>query len=168
MNDELSAQCNPGSVRYPAFGSRHANILITHPSLPFVDAASNMEPQLLRIDHAQISIPINSESQARQFYCTLLGLKEVPKPATLTNRGGFWVALGDMHIHFGAEDGVDRRATKAHLAYQVQNLAEWRKVLIRNGIEVVEGIPIPGRNRFEFRDPFGNRVEFVERLASSL
>ena len=31
------------------------------------------------------------------------------------------------------------------------------------GIEVVEGIPIPGYDRFEFRDPFGNRVEFMER-----
>jgi hypothetical protein len=31
------------------------------------------------------------------------------------------------------------------------------------GIEATEGVPIPGYDRFEFRDPFGNRVEFPQR-----
>jgi hypothetical protein len=28
----------------------------------------------------------------------------------------------------------------------------------------IEGIPVPGFDRFEFRDPFGNRVELLQRL----
>jgi hypothetical protein len=43
------------------------------------------------------------------------------------------------------------------------NTSGWKAKLIALGIEVVEGIPIPGYDRFEFRDPFGNRVEFMER-----
>jgi hypothetical protein len=31
------------------------------------------------------------------------------------------------------------------------------------GIEVADGVPIPGYQRFEFRDPFGIRVEVLEQ-----
>ena len=31
-------------------------------------------------------------------------------------RGGFWLQVGDMQIHVGVEDDVDRAATRAHLA----------------------------------------------------
>jgi hypothetical protein len=27
----------------------------------------------------------------------------------------------------------------------------------------MESIPLPGHDRFEFRDPFGNGVEFIQR-----
>jgi hypothetical protein len=30
-------------------------------------------------------------------------------------------------------------------------------------VKVLEGIPIPDYDRFEFRDPFGNRVELMEQ-----
>ena len=32
------------------------------------------------------------------------------------------------------------------------------------GGEILDGIPIPGCDRFEFRDPFGNRVEMIETV----
>jgi hypothetical protein len=32
-----------------------------------------------------------------------------------------------------------------------------------DGIEVIDSLPLPGHDRFEFRDPFGNRVEFIQR-----
>jgi catechol 2,3-dioxygenase-like lactoylglutathione lyase family enzyme len=58
---------------------------------------------------------------------------------------------------------VDRLSTKAHVAYEVVDLSGWKARFAALGIEVCEGIPIPGYQRFEFRDPFGNRVEFLER-----
>ena len=112
--------------------------------------------------HAQISIPVAAEDEARSFYCGVLGLVEVPKPESLAGRGGFWLQLGDFQIHFGTEDGVDRARTKAHVAYLVQDLPGWRDRLATAGCEVLDGIPIPNYERFEFRDPFGNRVEFLE------
>jgi catechol 2,3-dioxygenase-like lactoylglutathione lyase family enzyme len=115
------------------------------------------------IHHAQISIPIGAEDEAREFYCGVLGLKEIPKPESLAGRGGFWLELGGQQIHFGAEDGVDRSRSKAHVAYLVTDLEGWRHNLSANGIEPKDGIPIPGYDRFEFRDPFGNRIEFLER-----
>ena len=116
------------------------------------------------IHHAQITIPRDKEDEARAFYCDFIGLAEVEKPKSLARRGGFWLAVGDRQVHVGVEDGVDRFATKAHLAYQVADLAEWRERLRAAGIETIEGIPIPGYDRFEFRDPFGNRVEFIQQF----
>lgn len=119
---------------------------------------------ILQLHHAQVSIPKESEGQAREFYCEVLGLKEIPKPDSLKGRGGFWVELGKFQIHFGVEDNIDRNATKAHLAYQVSDLAIWKEKLTQRGIKILDGIPIPKVERFEFRDPFGNRIEFLQLM----
>ncbi len=81
---------------------------------------------ILAIHHAQISIPKGAEDEARRFYCGVLGLPEIPKPDELAGRGGFWLQIGDRQLHVGAEDGVDRRMTKAHVAYRVDDLERWR------------------------------------------
>ncbi|MEO1400661.1 MAG: VOC family protein [Cyanobacteria bacterium J06635_1] len=119
---------------------------------------------IIGIHHAQITIPTHAEDTARDFYCGVLGLTEVPKPESLVGRGGFWLAVGDRYVHVGVEEGVDRTRTKAHLAYAVTDLTHWRDTLAAQGIELLEGIPIPGFERFEFRDPFGNRVEFIQQM----
>ena len=119
---------------------------------------------IVRIHHAQISVPRGAEPEARRFYCEFLGLTEIPKPAALAGRGGFWLQVGDAQVHVGTEDGVERTATKAHVAYEVDDLRSWRRRLEQHGIAVLEGIPIPGYDRLEIRDPFGNRVEFLQRL----
>ena len=116
------------------------------------------------IHHVQLTIPKGAEEQAKAFYCDVLRLKEIEKPDSLKGRGGFWLQVGDRSVHVGTEDGVDRLTTKAHIAYAVTNLAEWGRVLEAEGIDRMEGIPIPGFDRFEFRDPFGNRVEMIQAM----
>jgi len=120
--------------------------------------------EIIGIHHAQITIPKGKESEARAFYCGALGLKEIPKPASLLSGGGFWLQVGDKQVHVGVEDGVDRNLTKVHVAYEVSDLPHWQKTLAANDIEIVRGEPIPGYDRFEFRDPFGNRVEMIQKL----
>jgi catechol 2,3-dioxygenase-like lactoylglutathione lyase family enzyme len=119
---------------------------------------------IIGLHHVQITIPRGAEEQGRQFYCHLLGLPEVTKPASLQGRGGFWLQVGDRQVHVGTEDGVERVATKAHIAYQVTDLATWQKKLQEKGIELLDGVPIPDYARFEIRDPFGNRLEFIQAL----
>lgn len=119
---------------------------------------------ILSIHHAQITIPVGAEDEARLFYCGLLGLKEIDKPDALAGRGGFWLKVGDRQVHVGIENGVERARSKAHIAYLVDDLKSAREKLIASNIETLDGIPIPGYSRFEFRDPFGNRVEFLEAI----
>jgi catechol 2,3-dioxygenase-like lactoylglutathione lyase family enzyme len=117
---------------------------------------------ILSVHHAQITIPKGAEDEARSFYCDLLGLEEIPKPESLKGRGGFWLQVGDRQVHIGVEDSVERSHSKAHIAYLVDNLENYRTLLQNKNVEILEGIPIPGYSRFEFRDPFGNRVEFLQ------
>lgn len=144
--------------------------LIGLPATPQYDARGlpmqilyTTAPLILRLHHAQITVPSDQVEAARAFYSGLLGLGEIPKPDSLAGRGGFWLRVGEAELHVSPEDGVNREATKAHLAYQVANLAYWRKLLTDHGITIGDSIPIPGYQRFEFRDPFGNRVELIQK-----
>jgi catechol 2,3-dioxygenase-like lactoylglutathione lyase family enzyme len=118
------------------------------------------------VDHVQITVPKGAEAAAREFYCGLLGLVELEKPAVLKPRGGFWLRVGDRQVNVGVEDGIDRRATKAHVAYAVSDLAMWREKLLTEGFTIEDGVAIPGCQRFEFRDPFGNRIEMTQKAVA--
>jgi len=114
------------------------------------------------IHHVQITIPVGSEDAARSFYVGLLGLTEISKPASLAARGGLWLTTGNIDLHVGVEDGIDRHATKAHVALAVTDLPGWRAVLQAAGSTILDSIPIPGFDRLGPRDPFGNRLELIE------
>src|SRR5260370_37635040 len=101
--------------------------------LPFPPSSLILHPilgergrMIIGIDHVQITVPANAVAEARAFYCGLLGLRDVEKPATLQERGGFWLQVGDRQVHVGIEDGVARHATKADVAYAVTEIAQWR------------------------------------------
>ena len=122
---------------------------------------------IIGLHHAQITVLPDDVQAAREFYCGVLKLPEAPKPQSLQSRGGFCLQVGDRTVHIGIEDGVDRMLTKAHLAYEVTDLSEWRQIIENCGLTVLNGIPIPGYDRFEFRDPFGNRVELIQRISET-
>jgi catechol 2,3-dioxygenase-like lactoylglutathione lyase family enzyme len=119
---------------------------------------------ILALHHAQITVPTSMEVAAVRFYADVLGLPLIDKPPSLQHRGGAWFQIGDQQIHLAIEDHVNRAATKAHLAYEVSDLDFWRRRLLDNGVIPIESVPIPGYDRFEARDPFGNRIEFIQRL----
>lgn len=114
------------------------------------------------LHHAHICIPEGMEEAGRAFYCGVLGLPEIAKPEALQARGGFWLQVGDRQVHIGTEPGTAPHATRAHLAYEVDDIAAWRARLEAHAFQIVEAIPIPGHKRFEFRDPFGHRIELTE------
>ena len=117
----------------------------------------------LRAHHAQVTVDTKDEALAREFYCGLLGLRELEKPDSLKGKGGFWLDAGSIQVHVSLQDDVERARSKVHVAYIVEDLESWRLKLASHGIQTALSTPIPGFARFEFRDPFGNRVEFLER-----
>lgn len=119
---------------------------------------------IARLHHAQVTVSRDDVAAARSFYLETLGFPEIPKPESLLKRGGFWFAIGDQQVHIGVEEGVDRAATKAHLAYEVVDIDAWRAFFAARDIKTSGNDPIPGYDRFEFRDPFGNRIEFIEPI----
>jgi len=124
--------------------------------------AADWKPKIICLHHAQITVPAGQEAAAREFYCNVMGLSEIEKPKALQARGGLWLRVGDLQVHIGTETGGDRSATKSHLAYQVTDIAKWRDRLEKAGVKILDSVAIPGFERFEFRDPFGNRVELIQ------
>lgn len=114
------------------------------------------------IDHVQIAIPAGGEELGRSFFGDLLGLEELPKPAEMQGRGGCWFDLGGAQLHLGVDPDF-RPARKAHIALQAGSLESLRARLREAGCEIRDDSPVEGRARFFTHDPFGNRIEFVER-----
>jgi catechol 2,3-dioxygenase-like lactoylglutathione lyase family enzyme len=121
----------------------------------------NMNSRVARIDHIQIAAPEGCESAAREFYGSVLGMKEIEKPPILRARGGCWFECGSQQLHIGVERNF-QAAKKAHPAFAVCYLDELRKTLTDRGVAVVDDDNLPGARRFYAEDPWGNRIEFVE------
>lgn len=115
-----------------------------------------------RLDHIQICIPKGKEEDARKFYTNIIGLTEIPKPAALIPNGGLWYQLADIQFHIGTEDEINK--SKRHPAFEVNNLREARIHLEKNNVSIKEETNVPGQNRFSFLDPFGNRIELLEKI----
>jgi catechol 2,3-dioxygenase-like lactoylglutathione lyase family enzyme len=115
-----------------------------------------------RIEHVQLAMPLGGEEAARRFYAGILGIPEVLKPANLVVRGGAWFVRGDVRVHFGVERDF-RPAKKAHPAFRVSNLRELAERLRAAGFEVAEDESLDGYERVYTADPFGNRIELMEK-----
>jgi catechol 2,3-dioxygenase-like lactoylglutathione lyase family enzyme len=117
---------------------------------------------VLGLDHVQVACPPGGEDLARGFYAGLLGMTEVPKPAS-QSRAGCWFTGGGAALHIGIEPDF-RPAKKAHPALLVDDLADLRARLIEAGCVIRDDKPVEGYVRFFTEDPFGNRIELMERV----
>ena len=114
------------------------------------------------IHHVQLAMPRGEEDRGRAFYGGLLGLTEIPKPASLNERGGLWFEIGALELHLGIEDDF-RPAKKAHPGLLVDDLAELVKKLEAAGYATKPDNLLEGYDRAYVHDPFGNRIEMLER-----
>lgn len=118
---------------------------------------------LLGIDHVQLAMPLGGEEAARAFYEGLLGVPEIPKPEALAARGGCWFRSGRVQIHLGvAADFTPAR--KAHPAFLVADLKVLAERLAATGRSLTSDTPIPGYKRLFVEDPFGNRIELMQKI----
>jgi catechol 2,3-dioxygenase-like lactoylglutathione lyase family enzyme len=115
------------------------------------------------IDHVQLAMPEGEEEKARIFYDVVLGIKETPKPPHLAQRGGVWFEQGNLKVHLGVEKDF-RPAKKAHPAFLVNGLSDLIKKCQSAGYKVVSDEPLEGYNRVYINDPFGNRIELMEKI----
>jgi catechol 2,3-dioxygenase-like lactoylglutathione lyase family enzyme len=120
---------------------------------------------IIAIEHVQLAMPPGEEQAARDFYQGLLGIPEIPKPAHLASRGGAWFEQGALKIHLGVERDF-RAARKAHPALLVRDLEGLIAHLRTHHVEVDDDEPLEGYLRVYVTDPFGNRIELMERRGS--
>lgn len=117
---------------------------------------------IVDIQHVQMAIPIASEERARAFYCGILGFAEIAKPVEMAERKSLWFVAGKVNLHLGIE--VDFHAAKrAHPAFIVEGLDAILEACELGGITVKPDTSFQGYRRFHVFDPFGNRLELMER-----
>ena len=116
------------------------------------------------LDHIQLSIPPQAEDAARAFYADILGFVEVPKPAELAGRGGAWFEQGNVRLHLGIEPDF-HPLKKAHSALLTDDLAALVARVRESGYLVDDTQPpLDGYYRAHIFDPFGNRIELMEKI----
>ena len=120
--------------------------------------------KILSIEHIQIAMPVGEEEKAREFYINLLGFSEIPKPPELAKRGGAWFQSAKVQLHLGVEAGF-KPARKAHPAFLVDDLDSLITSVQAAGYETdTSQPPLDGYKRAHVFDPFGNRIELMEKL----
>ncbi len=131
-----------------------------------------MALSIRRLNHITVNAPSGEEAKVRHFYGTVLGLKEVDLPPSLTAIYEIvWFELLDylLHIEFThhyvrplspTENGVFMPGR--HFAIEVRKIHDVRKDLEANGIPIHEAVELPDRDRFYCEDPFGNILEIIE------
>ena len=118
--------------------------------------------EVIGLDHVQLAMPPGQETLARAFYGGVLGLVEEPKPPNLAKRGGVWFKGGALRLHLGV-DANFHAGTKAHPALLVRGLTALAERCRAAGYAPVTDEPLEGFNRVYVFDPFGNRIELLER-----
>ncbi len=117
---------------------------------------------VIGLDHVQLAIPAGGEDQMRAFFCDLLGMTEVPKPDNLSP-SGLWLEGGGARLHVGVDPNFVP-ARKAHPAFLVDDCAALRERIKAAGHSAHDDKPVEGYMRFFTFDPFGNRIELMQRL----
>ena len=132
----------------------------------------------MRIHHVQIMIPAGREDEARGYYQGLLGFRPLERPAGMPG-ASVWFRTGTAEIHLGIQSAAPDAESRAHVAFAVPpaEFNRLREAILGADFEVREAVgggggtggasgagggAGPAWRRFHTRDPFGNRLEFME------
>jgi catechol 2,3-dioxygenase-like lactoylglutathione lyase family enzyme len=113
-----------------------------------------------RVDHFHVCVPPERLEEAREFYTSVIGLELIARPDHLFSSAGYWLNIGDVQLHIGIEPALP--LSIRHTALQVTDVDAALRHLQINNVEILDEPVIPGRRRFAFLDPFGNRMELLQ------
>jgi len=102
------------------------------------------------------------EQAAKDFYGSILGLTQIPKPAT-SRQSGAWYEIGETQLHLSVDD-ENAQLSSRHVCFTVSNLAEAEERFRKGGVEIIaDPRPNPDAPRFYVRDPGGNQLEIAQQ-----
>ena len=114
------------------------------------------------LHHVNVTVAPTLEAATKEFYGSVLGLEQVPKPAT-SRQSGAWYQIGATQLHLSVEDGANHARSSSHVCFTVDDLRATEKRFRDAGIEIIpDPRPSPGSPRFYVRDPGGNQLEIVQ------
>jgi catechol 2,3-dioxygenase-like lactoylglutathione lyase family enzyme len=117
---------------------------------------------VIQLHHVNVTVPAELEAATKEFYGSVLGLQQLPKPAA-SRQSGAWYQIGATQLHLSVEDEVGGSPSSRHVCFMVDDLATTEKRFRDAGVEIVpDARPVPGSPRFYVRDPGGNQLEITQ------
>jgi catechol 2,3-dioxygenase-like lactoylglutathione lyase family enzyme len=114
------------------------------------------------VHHVNVTVPPELEAATKEFYGSVLGLQQVPKPPG-SRQSGAWYQIGATQLHLSVEDEPLSSLSSRHVCFMVDDLATTEKRFRDAGVEIIlDPRPAPGTPRFYVRDPGGNQLEIVQ------
>ena len=116
----------------------------------------------IALHHVNVTVPAQLEAATKEFYGSVLGLRQVPKPPT-ARQSGAWYQIGATQLHLSVEDEPPGSLSSRHVCFMVDDLDATEKRVRDAGAEIIpDPRPAPGTARFYVRDPGGNQLEIVQ------
>jgi catechol 2,3-dioxygenase-like lactoylglutathione lyase family enzyme len=113
------------------------------------------------LHHVNVTVPAELENAAKEFYGAMLGLRQIPKPAT-SRQSGAWYQIGNTQLHLSVED-EEQSLSSRHVCFTVSDLREAEGRFREAGVEIIaDPRPNPDAPRFYVRDPGGNMLEIAQ------
>ena len=117
------------------------------------------------LHHVNVTVTPELEQAAKDFYGSVLGLEQVPKPST-SRQSGAWYQIGPNQLHLSVEREDSGPLSSRHVCFAVANLKAAEDRFREAGVEIIpDARPIAGTSRFYVRDPSGNMLEIVQASA---
>lgn len=118
---------------------------------------------IIALHHVNVTVPPELEEAAKHFYGSILGLKQIPKPAT-SRQSGAWYQVRETQLHLSVANENDEKVSSRHVCFTVSDLAEAKVRFLGGGVEIIDDPrPNPDSPRFYVRDPGGNQLEIVQQ-----
>jgi catechol 2,3-dioxygenase-like lactoylglutathione lyase family enzyme len=116
---------------------------------------------LLRIDHVQITVPWAREREARHFYGTVLGLRELERDDALHSAILCYAFGQSTQLHIVLVESPFRPPVSDHFAIVVDDMAAMKKRLAEHSVCYNPSPIRDGYQRLFIQDPFGNKMELI-------
>ena len=118
---------------------------------------------VIALHHVNVTVPPQLEAATKEFYGAVMGLKQVPKPATF-RQSGAWYQIGGTQLHLSVEDENTGQVSSRHICFTVADLSEAEKKFRAADVEIIpDPRPNPAGPRFYVRDPGGNQLEIAQQ-----
>lgn len=118
---------------------------------------------VIALHHVNVTVPAELETAAKTFYGVVLGLKQIPKPAT-SRLSGAWYEIGESQLHLSVDNEGHGHVSSGHVCFAISDLAEAEQKFHEAGVEIIPE-PNPSSSRFFVRDPGGNLLEIAQASA---
>lgn len=117
---------------------------------------------VIALQHVNVTVSPELEAATKEFYGSVLGLQQVPKPST-SRQSGAWYQIGPSQLHLSIETEERGPLSSGHICFTVDDLKAAEARFREAGVEIIpDARPAPGTARFYVRDPAGNMLEIVQ------